>query len=871
VNEQEIERLVIRLVGDGSSFQQMLGQATEQARTASDQIMSYSKNVEDYARNVGKFTQAAASGLASFGALYYLKQAMNSYVGVERSQVRLTAAIEAGGRSATEVLPKYQALAAQLAENTLITLGQVMSMAQLAETMGVTGSQAETMIKQSVALGAAGVVSAEHALRALIVYSQTGNAHLLRHIQVLRGIHEESQLVAKANQLIASGMKIAEAEANTLGGQFDQLGKEYKQIVLQFGSTVGEVIKPVVTGVREVASWFIGLNQEVKTTVVIVGGLVALFAALPGIIGTAGAIFNTMFGGAGLLLGAVITPIALGLAAWVNKLGGVSAAWERVKDVAATAWEWVKKNIDLINGALWLIFPPLGFLMTMIRLVAENWDDIKKAVSDAWDWAVSKTMDFIDWIKPVFRAAIGVVSAAWDLLKETGAAVWDFIKTAALTTWYAIIGATGRVWDYIKDVWDSMTGGTRLTWNDMRLIAITALIAIEFAFRNVSSVAQWAWAAIRLAAVEAYEDIKYFWSTTFPILVYQSMTGVVNRIAATWAQLGAIIRGEVDLRSIWTGINFALPSRARTELEVSLMKEFAALNETLRGSWEEFYQRRLKEIFGPEVPKQMAAAGKRAGQALGANLTGATKDELKKLDAVLYGSAEAIHRIAEFLEVGRFGKAGAGQIAGATAGLGATPTPPTPPAAPPAPPVPPAPPPLPEPSGETAREIVGIVRDGLLAVWDILAEPPPAPETTPAPSRPPKPEPEVPTLVPGGVAVPGVGTVAIGGDLVTLTSATEGLGDMLSIVNSTEDEIAGVLASFTPVLWSISESTAATAAETEAMSEAEPAPAAAPEVTIESDTSDLRECVDRTNDLLEAILEAVSRTRSAPDVEDLNL
>jgi hypothetical protein len=395
MNEQELESMVVRLVGDASSYLLMI-------KTVLDSTTAAAKTVEEQAQNISKSmsTQAAAAqsaaatggaagaaadkhansvatlskllsegtitqstfnrevlksreameaatkeasklgegmkelggivvgALAGFGLVSSLKGAFAAFSGKEKMMAGLTAAIEANGGAVQSTIVQYKAFAEQMAAETTITKSSVLSMLKMAESQGITGDAAEKAALQAANMSAATGQSAESFLRMTVALAQ-GNVQMLRRIPALRGIHDTTQLVAKAQQLMASGAAIAAAEAETTAGRITQLGKSFTDTSKQIGGMVDTAIRPVVIGMQYLVGAFNNASPAVKVLVTaVLASSVALAsgAALWGV-------FSAQIIGAGL----AIAKVSIAIYAFSASLLANPITWWVVGIAAAAA------------------------------------------------------------------------------------------------------------------------------------------------------------------------------------------------------------------------------------------------------------------------------------------------------------------------------------------------------------------------------------------------------------------------------------------------------------------------------------------------------------------------------------------------------
>jgi hypothetical protein len=218
------------------------------------------------------------------------------------------------------------------------------------------------------------------------------------------------------------------------------------------------------------------------------------------------------------------------------------------------------------------------------------WISSLGGVGKAWEWVKQKAMDFWEWARPMWRAFSGVAVAAWEIIKVVAIYCWTIIKYAAIA-----------FYGWLKGIWTSMFGDARISWDDIKNFVIEVFIAIEFGLRNIKKVAAVVWLGMK------YDFLAF-------AAVVESWIGGENYFA-----------------------------RAAEMARVAWMNAAGVLG----NSYAQFRAQRLLEInASPEAIRAAESAGGNVGAAFNAGVA----KELKKLDAVLTGSAEALFRLAAYRE-----------------------------------------------------------------------------------------------------------------------------------------------------------------------------------------------------------------------------
>src|SRR6185369_12645231 len=336
MNETELERLIIRLVGDGSSYASMLKEAQTGSTATAQHIAEATKQIEGMSGSIQGFVGSAVSGLAALGASKFLSDAGEIWDKREKSIIQMSSTLRSNGREVDALSQQYLEFAQSISSQTNASTGDTMALLRQAETFGLTGRQAQEATRRAIAFGAVNDGNAEQYLRFTVAMSQ-GNTEMMKHmarmIPQLRGITDEQELMAKANQLVNTGWSTAIELGSTNNAELERAGRAWKGLLGDIGQVIDEAAAPLATIFKDLVSWLREMPKEGKLLIAVVVGLVAAMAALPPLILLAGTIFNTMFGGVGLLIGAIVAG-GVAIAYWVNQLGGVSEAWKALVETA---------------------------------------------------------------------------------------------------------------------------------------------------------------------------------------------------------------------------------------------------------------------------------------------------------------------------------------------------------------------------------------------------------------------------------------------------------------------------------------------------------------------------------------------------------
>lgn len=385
MNETELERIVVRLVGDGSEYKRMLDEAAKKTDDAAKHVEQAAGRIEGFKNALTGFAGQAMSILGMFGVASSLKGAFDTFQKMEEGQIRLRNTIEATGQALGPTLAQYKQLVDSVTKNTLITKGEVFGMLQRATAMGLTADVAEKVVKNAIALAGATGQEAEGMLRATAAIER-GNYQLARRQLGLQGVKDETELVRIVNNMMIGGMKTQEELAGTAAGKLERLGRSLKSVTMEIGGMATEAILPAVNTVKEMIEWFNKLDPATKKLAI---GIVGVGLAIQPIISSVRLVSSLMFG-----WGTVIAGLATAAAAlWVyfeggakSAMGTVKSLWEGITEVASEWKDYFKYLIDNF-GAEW---QRLSVRMTMyifqgFQKIVEVWGLTVGLLKLAWN------------------------------------------------------------------------------------------------------------------------------------------------------------------------------------------------------------------------------------------------------------------------------------------------------------------------------------------------------------------------------------------------------------------------------------------------------------------------------------------------------
>lgn len=218
-------------------------------------------------------------GAKFIGAKFDLAGAFESFANLENAQIRLTAAIEAGGHAVESTMQGYNRFADSIAATTTQGRAATLGFLEQAEAMGISGEAAERVTKNAMAL-AGPRQNSLMTLRMAIALEEGNTTMLLRQMPVLRKIKDETERAAKAKEILSHKMKILEADASSSQGQILQLKNAYNGFKAEIGAVVAQAVNPLVQALKWVVDALRSMPTWLKTIITVVAILATAFGAL---------------------------------------------------------------------------------------------------------------------------------------------------------------------------------------------------------------------------------------------------------------------------------------------------------------------------------------------------------------------------------------------------------------------------------------------------------------------------------------------------------------------------------------------------------------------------------------------------------------
>ena len=142
--------------------------------------------------------------------------------------------------------------------------------------------------------------------------------------------------------------------------------------------------------------------------------------------------------------------------------GSIKAFGVKIKDFFIKIWEKIKafgKALWDVGKKMFMLFTPFGLIITIGKLVIENWDLIKTKFSELAGYLYNKIIDigsfFVslkDKVVDVFFKLINKLKEVWETMKSTAASAFDFILDYVAKIWENIKGFFSGLGEKIKSL-----------------------------------------------------------------------------------------------------------------------------------------------------------------------------------------------------------------------------------------------------------------------------------------------------------------------------------------------------------------------------------------------------------------------------------
>jgi len=400
-----------------------------------------------------------------------------------KAEMRLAAALRAGGEEVQNNLASFKEFATNLQEITTVGDESTLGMLQVAKSMGLTNEQAKRAAKNSIALSKSMGMSEKSAIRYTAALESGESTMLARYIPALRQIDDKSKRAAKAQELLAKMFSAATTEAEVGLGPLTQMWNTLGDFSEQIGEIVLKRMQPFIDAIGKTVDWLKSLDGGTNEIIVSVGIL-------------AGAIGPLLIGMGGILklvplliagFGALTGPIALTVAAIAGAAALIYTNWDSIAAYFTTGdgakmWQTTKRIVTTTMDAVKLA------IKTAVTEIKKIWGSIAAYFTtgdgaEFWSSLVETVSTYMKAVWSTIKFYIGVIKALWDTFGDRIisrlSSAWDRIKIITSTVFRVLIDivttALDQITNYINLFKGIFTGDWQLIWDSVKNIVITSV------------------------------------------------------------------------------------------------------------------------------------------------------------------------------------------------------------------------------------------------------------------------------------------------------------------------------------------------------------------------------------------------------------
>lgn len=135
--------------------------------------------------------------------------------------------------------------------------------------------------------------------------------------------------------------------------------------------------------------------------------------------------------------------------------GSIKAFGVKIKDFFVKIWEKIKsfgKALWDVGKKIFMLFTPFGLIITIGKLIIENWDLIKAKFSELGSYLYNKILDIGNFFIGLKDKAVDVFFKLIDKLKE----VWETMKSTAASAFDFILDYVAKIWENIKGFFSNL-------------------------------------------------------------------------------------------------------------------------------------------------------------------------------------------------------------------------------------------------------------------------------------------------------------------------------------------------------------------------------------------------------------------------------
>lgn len=336
----------------------------------------------------------------------------------------------------------------------------------------------------------------------------------------MAGLTFETEIQAKA----FATLTIAQEQSKNAIGDYSRtsesaanVGRRFKEQVKalreEFGKHLLPVFVKVISGLSKMVTWFGSLDDNTKTIILVVAGLVAALGPLVWIIG---AITTAVTALSAALAFLALNPIVLIIAS-IAALG------------ASLVWLW--HNSEMVNKfireSLGVLFDDWVRIFNGVRdFLVQTWDSIRNGIITAWEgikfFFTSIITAIVDIVKFPLFFLVGLVTTMFEQMGIDLAEVFNSLVDFFVVTWELITltftTALNKILKFWNNTWTVIKTSFMILWNGIKAIATEGIGFFVSLFSDSVEAVSGAFGGI-------WEGAK-----TVMVGIFESMKGIVKGV-----------------------------------------------------------------------------------------------------------------------------------------------------------------------------------------------------------------------------------------------------------------------------------------------------------------------------------------------------
>lgn len=468
MGDNEVERLIVSLIGEDSSYQKMLKEARDSSSKTEEAVKKNAAGIEGIAGSLKALGVATVAYFSIQAVSSFFRDSLRAYGEQEASLDRLTNSLRFNQRDVTQSLASYNQFARELRGVTGQATSTTMAMLAQAEAMQVSGASAERAVRNAATIAATYGGTAQQYIQATIALERGEADALATIIPQLRQIPDPLMRAATAQRILAEQTGNTTSAARTMQGQLNRLSGTWQELLETVGRAIGPFVTPIISGLNSVLS---GISSMVDGLISMTGGFFSELSdfsvqAWTEMVEFGRGMLRDIMPVIGAAVGVIEAAVDLASQAWSSAVGimidagtsffnylqenfgwllqYVTPIWEALKDMAIEAMlraEFALRNFGSIAEFVWtgvklnfIIFTQevihffSSTVPTTLDWFSRNWRDI---FTDVFNYTSTLMSNLTGNIIRIFQNLPAIISGAmnasdlWRPLEE------GFRRTAA--------------------------------------------------------------------------------------------------------------------------------------------------------------------------------------------------------------------------------------------------------------------------------------------------------------------------------------------------------------------------------------------------------------------------------------------------------